>query len=425
MILVNRYFGWIAGVGCTALILTVVIGLGGLLIFRSGTGGVFQVEGSSNEDDVQAAQSDTPEAATDGTTDVVATPMSPAVWSQQTRPREEAFAVTDPSTMEEGTLAALYADVHPGVVNIQIYAEQFGVTRAGAGSGFILDDEGHIVTNQHVVAEASFVTVVFYDGTEVEAEIVGTDADSDLAVVKVDQLPEGVHPLSLGASSAMIPGDWVIAIGNPFSLGSSMTLGIVSAVGRSIPTAETPFSIPSAIQTDAAINPGNSGGPLLNLDGQVVGVNAQIQSTTGTNSGVGFAIPSDVLELVVPTLIEQGAYVWPWLGVSGTDVGLLVQETNDLPRQNGAYIVEVVDDGPAAEAGLQGASGERRVLGQAVPVGGDVVIEIDGEPIENFTELLTGVAFRAPGDRLELTILRGGELQRLTVELVERPANLR
>jgi 2-alkenal reductase len=190
----------------------------------------------------------------------------------------------------ESGLASLYEDVNPGVVNIQVYVERAGMTGAGAGSGFILDEDGHIVTNHHVVADANPVTVIFYDGTEVQAEIVGTDGDSDLAVVRVDELPEGVHPLPLGASSAVSPGDWVIAIGNPFSLGSSMTLGIVSAVGRTIPTAETRFSIPSAIQTDAAINPGNSGGPLLTTNGQVVGVNAQIESTTGTNSGVGFTI---------------------------------------------------------------------------------------------------------------------------------------
>lgn len=280
------------------------------------------------------------------------------------------------------------------------------------------------MTNQHVVVEANVVTVVFYDGTEVEAEIVGTDADSDLAVVKVDQLPEGVHPLSLGASSAVSPGDWVIAIGNPFSLGSSMTLGIVSAVGRTIPTVETPFSIPSAIQTDAAINPGNSGGPLLTMDGQVVGVNAQIQSTTGTNSGVGFAIPSDVVKLVVPTLIEQGAYAWPWLGVSGTDVSLLVQEANDLEMQDGAYIDEVVANSPAAEAGLQGSTAQRPILGQVVPVGGDIIIEVDGKLVEDFTDVLTTVAFRQPKDAVELTVLRDGEQQQVTVELAKRPQNL-
>jgi 2-alkenal reductase len=322
---------------------------------------------------------------------------------------------------EENGLASLYQDVNPGVVNIQVYVERAGMTGAGAGSGFILHEEGHIVTNHHVVADADLVTVVFYDGTELRAEVVGTDTDSDLAVVKVDQLPEGVHPLSLGASSDVSPGDWVIAIGNPFSLGSSMTLGIVSAVGRTIPTAETPFSIPSAIQTDAAINPGNSGGPLLTMDGQAVGVNAQIESTTGTNSGVGFAIPSDVVRLVVPALIEEGAYAWPWLGVTGTDVSLLVQQANDLETQQGAYLDDVIGNSPAARAGLQGSTGRRQISGQTMPVGGDVILEVDGEPIDDFTDLLTTVAFKQPGETVELTILRDGQQQQVTARLAERP----
>ena len=213
----------------------------------------------------------------------------------------------------------------------------------------------------------------------------------------------------------------MIAIGNPFSLGSSMSLGIVSAVGRTIPTQETPFSIPQAVQTDAAINPGNSGGPLLNLDGQVVGVNAQIASSSGTNSGVGFAIPSDVVRRVVPTLIEEGSYSWPWLGVQGGQVNLLLQEANDLDTQEGAYIAVVVENGPAEEAGLQGATAEETILGQNIPVGGDVVVEADGEPIRDFADLLTYIAFRRPGDRVTLTILRDGSRQDVIVELAARP----
>jgi 2-alkenal reductase len=395
--------------------LIVLVGLGGVLFFATGMGDAFQAEGQAAP---QAAEVTTQEV------DVIPTPMPALVQTtEETLGERTSQGATTPMP-EEGTLAALYQDVNPGVVNIQVYLEQAGMTGMGAGSGFILDEEGHIVTNHHVVAEASIVTAIFYDGTEVEAEIVGTDADSDLAVVKVDQLPQGVHPLPLGASSVISPGDWVIAIGNPFSLGSSMTLGVVSAVGRTIPTAETPFSIPSAIQTDAAINPGNSGGPLLTLDGQVVGVNAQIESTSGTNSGVGFAIPSDVVSLVVPALIDDGDYTWPWLGVSGTDVSLLVQEANDLETQGGAYIDEVVENSPAARAGLRGSTGRRQIWGQTVYVGGDVILEADGEPIDDFTDLLTTVAFKQPGDTVELTVLRDGEQRQVTVQLTERPASL-
>jgi 2-alkenal reductase len=311
------------------------------------------------------------------------------------------------------------------VVSIRVYVQRGGTTGQGAGSGFVLDNEGHIVTNNHVVAEAEVVTVIFNNGFEVRAEIVGTDADSDLAVVQVEEMPDGMAPLPLAESGTAEPGDWVVAIGNPFSLGGSMSLGIVSAVGRAIPSGATPFRIPRAVQTDAAINPGNSGGPLLNLDGEVVGVNAQIASGgSGVNSGVGFAIPSEVVRRVVPALIEEGAYPWPWLGVSGLPVNLLVQEANNLPVQQGAYIAQVVDGGPADEAGLQGATGTEAILGSDIPVGGDVVIEADGGPVADFTDLLDYVAFQQPGDTIELTILRDGERQQVTVELAARPEGL-
>jgi 2-alkenal reductase len=338
----------------------------------------------------------------------------------------EGTSATEGMPQIEGvSLTTLYDEVSPGVVSIRVYVQRGGTTGQGAGSGFVLDNEGHIVTNNHVVAEAEVVTVIFNNGFEVRAEIVGTDADSDLAVVQVEEMPDGMAPLPLAESGTAEPGDWVVAIGNPFSLGGSMSLGIVSAVGRAIPSGATPFRIPRAVQTDAAINPGNSGGPLLNLDGEVVGVNAQIASGgSGVNSGVGFAIPSEVVRRVVPALIEEGAYPWPWLGVSGLPVNLLVQEANNLPVQQGAYIAQVVDGGPADEAGLQGATGTEAILGSDIPVGGDVVIEADGEPVADFTDLLDYVAFQQPGDTIELTILRDGERQQVTVKLAARPEGL-
>ncbi|OGO20441.1 MAG: hypothetical protein A2Z14_00865 [Chloroflexi bacterium RBG_16_48_8] len=200
-----------------------------------------------------------------------------------------------------------------------------------------------------------------------------------------------------------------------------MTVGIVSAVGRMLPTGVTAFSIPQAIQTDAAINPGNSGGPLLNLRGEIIGVNAQIAASgTGTNSGVGFAIPSNIVRLVVPVLIERGEYQWPWLGVEGTDVTLSLAIANELDSQGGAYINGVVDGGPAASAGLRGSVGTELVEGLAVPVGGDVVIEADGKPINFFSDLLVAVAFKNPGDTIELTIIRDGVRQQIGVELAPR-----
>ncbi len=411
----SRRFLWIAGLGCTALVLIALLGLGGLIFWTTDAGDAFRAAGQATP---QSAEVTVQESDVVSPLKQVATPVT------EDAPRVGALQGEGNPATGEGGLASLYQDVNPGVVNVRVYIARAGVTGTGAGSGFILDEEGHIVTNRHVVTGADVVTVIFFDGSEVQAEIVGTDTDSDLAVVKVEQLAEGAHPLPLGSSGAVKAGDWVVAIGNPFSLGGSLTLGIVSAVGRTIPAAETPFSIPSAIQTDAAINPGNSGGPLLTTDGRVVGVNAQIESTTGTNSGVGFAIPSDVVGLVVPALIEKGAYAWPWLGVTGTDVGLLVQQANVLPTQDGAYIVDVAENSPAAEAGLRGANREQRVLGQAVPVGGDIVLEVEGESIQDFTGLLTTVAFRQPGDAVELTVLRDGERRQVVVELAERPATL-
>jgi 2-alkenal reductase len=320
------------------------------------------------------------------------------------------------------SLPDLYEQVNPGVVNIQVYVERNGVSGEGAGSGFILDGEGHVVTNNHVVAGAKQVTVIFYNGLEANAEIVGTDDDSDLAVVKVDGLVEGAHPLPLGDSDQVEVGEWVVAIGNPFSLGGSMSLGIVSAKGRSIPSGVAGFVIPEAIQTDAAINPGNSGGPLLNLEGEVIGINAQIASGgSGAGSGVGFAIPSNIIRRVVPVLIADGVYEWPWLGVEGVDLNLIIQQANDLDVQQGAYINTVITGGPADKAGLRGSSGTKQIDVFSVPVGGDVVIKADGQSVTDFDDLLSIVASKNPGAVLMLTILRDGKQQEIAVTLEVRP----
>lgn len=320
------------------------------------------------------------------------------------------------------SLASLYEEVSPGVVNINVFISRNGLAGGASGSGFILDDSGHIVTNQHVVADATSVAVVFYNGDEAQAEIIGTDPDSDLAVIRVDQMPEGVHPIDLGDSDQVRVGDWVVAIGNPFGNQSSMSLGIVSAVGRTIDSIEGVYGIPQAIQTDAAINPGNSGGPLLNLLGEVVGVNAQI-ATNGVraNAGVGFAIPVNIVSKVVPTLIEEGAYVWPYLGVVGSDVNLLLAEANRLDSQQGAYVDDIVDGGPADLAGMRGSLNTVQVDGIPVPVGGDIVLAINGEAISTFDDLLFQVVMSEPGQTIELSVLRDGEMIDLLVELAPRP----
>ena len=346
-----------------------------------------------------------------------------------TEPQSETNAPT-PSSGALGErapdLVTLYQQLNPGVVSIQVLAQRGDLAGQGAGSGFILDDSGYIVTNNHVVSGATQVIVIFYEDTGVEAEVVGTDADSDLAVLKVDALPDGAHSLPLGNSDQVQVGESVVAIGNPFGYESSMTAGIVSAVGRTLPSGLTPFSIPNAIQTDAPINPGNSGGPLLNLRGEVIGVNAQIRTEglTPANSGVGFAIPSNVVRQVAPSLIEKGAYQWPWLGIQGTSVNLFIAQANGLDSQHGAYVSNVLEDGPAAAAGLRGSTREGQVSGLQVPVGGDVIIEADDQPVRSFSDLLYFVALKHPGDTIRLTVLRDGREQQIEVTLEPRPSSI-
>jgi 2-alkenal reductase len=391
-----------AGLGCVVLVLAVLLGAVdfGLL--------PLQVRWSM--------------AGSEATPEPMWTPIPGAAATQEVIPT---FAPPSPEqAMDiEQSFISLCNQLNPGVVNIQVFVQREGIPGAGAGSGFILDEEGHIVTNHHVVAPAARITVIFYDGTEAEAQLIGSDADSDLAVIRVEELAEGAHPLPLGDSDEVEVGAWVVAIGNPFGLGSSMTSGIVSAVGRTIPSAGRSFGIPEAIQTDAAINPGNSGGPLLNLEGEVIGVNAQIVSGgTQANAGVGFAIPANIARRVTPVLIESGAYQWSWLGVRGNSVNLIIVDANNLSTRRGAYIHAVVSDGPADQAGLQGSSGMEMVDGLEVPVGGDVVIEADGQPVDDFSALLVAVSDKSPGDAIELTVLRDGERERVTVELAPRPS---
>jgi S1-C subfamily serine protease len=270
------------------------------------------------------------------------------------------------------------------------------------------------------------VEVVFSDGTIESADVVGEDLHSDLAVVEVVAYPEGVQPIPLGSITDVLVGQTVVAIGNPFGLGGTLTEGIVSALGRTIP-ALTPFSIPESIQTDAAINPGNSGGPLLNLRGQVIGVNAQIE-TTGfdrSNSGVGFAIPVSIIERVVPELIEDGEYEWAWLGVIGGNLSPTLAEVMNLPVEHGAYISQIANDGPAERAGLRGTDDSTIFNSRTLDIGGDVITAVDGQPVGSFGELLIYIALKVtPGQDVTLTVLRDGEYQDIVVTMRERPNSL-
>jgi len=339
------------------------------------------------------------------------------------------FLVPDAVLLQDG-LVQLYENVSPGVVSIQVYSD----LGPGLGSGFVIDREGHIVTNYHVVEVAREVEVHFQNGLKVYGEVLGVDLDSDLAVIKVDVDPEELHPLPLGDSDQLRVGQTVVAIGNPFGLSGTMTVGIVSARGRtleSIRQTETGafFSAGDLIQTDATINPGNSGGPLLNLNGEVIGINRAIQTGAGTflgsssNTGIGFAVSSNILQRVVPTLIAGETYNYPYLGLSSLPSLTLAQaEFLGLPTANGAYIVDIVPGGPADQAGLQAGTQPTQVGG--LFAGGDLIIRVDELDILEFSELLSYMMLnKVPGETMDVTVLRNGEELTLTVTLGERPAS--
>jgi len=284
------------------------------------------------------------------------------------------------------TYADVYRDAIDSVVLIRVFTEG---GRSGQGSGFVYDGQ-HIVTNEHVVADASEVQVRFTDGSWHAAEVVGEDVYSDLAVVQIDDKPSAATPLDLIDGEVAI-GQEVVAIGNPLGLSGSLSAGIVSGVDRTLPAANN-FSIPDAVQTDAAVNPGNSGGPLMTLDGRVAGI---INSGSGDN--IGFAISAALMRRVVPALISDGEYEHAYMGVRLTDVTPLIAEANDLSDARGVYMDEIVDGGPS-EGVLRGSTGEQRVNGTEVPVGGDVVVRMGEEPIQSQQELSTYLA-RRPAPR--------------------------
>lgn len=326
-------------------------------------------------------------------------------------------------TDEDQVLVDMYSRLNPSVVNITVYLNQDGMLDSFAqGSGFVYDDQGHILTNAHVVHGTDGVEVTFSDGLIREATVVGEDLNSDLAVIKVE-LPDGISSIPLGMMDELAVGQTVVAIGNPFGLEGTLTRGIISALGRTIP-ALTVFSIPQAIQTDAAINPGNSGGPLLNLNGEVVGVNAQIETsgTSDSNIGVGFAIPVSIIRRIVPALIETGHYDWPWLGVSGYTVNPSLVKAMNLPVEQGAYVSSLTEDGPALAAGLQATTETITQDGRQVELGGDVITAIDGQPVKTFDDILVYLSLQTnPGQEITLTILRDGKYQDVTLELGTRP----
>ena len=320
------------------------------------------------------------------------------------------------------TLIELFEKSEEGVVKIKVERIGSQVDTGSVGSGFVYDNLGHIITNAHVVDGADKATVTFLDGSQYNAEIIGKDKFTDIAVIKVSEKPRLLHPLQIGDSSLLQVGEQVAAIGNPFGLSGSMTSGIVSQMGRLIATPDTAFSIPDVIQTDAAINPGNSGGPLLNMRGQVIGINTAIQSISGEFVGIGFAVPSNTVSKIVPTLIEEGKYPHPWIGISGKDIDPDLARVLDLKQAKGFLVITVVDGSPADKAGLKGMSQTQIINGEEYPADGDIIIWVDDKEVRKISDILIHLQReKSVGDEMVLGILRDGDFMHLTLKLVERP----
>ncbi|OGD53812.1 hypothetical protein A3K80_05865 [Candidatus Bathyarchaeota archaeon RBG_13_38_9] len=307
---------------------------------------------------------------------------------------------------------------------VQILNRQMGLDGlepAASGSGFIYDKKGNIITNNHVIEEAETIEVTFLDGETVKAVLIGTDPYSDLAVLKVETSQERLKPVTLGNSSELLVGDTIYAVGAPFGLSWSLTKGVVSQIGRTLPTSGG-YSVVGVIQVDAAINPGNSGGPLLNSLAEVVGVNTAIQSETGMFSGVGFAIPADLIQKVVPSLIEKGYYDHSWVGIAGSDVNPSIAEKTDLLESRGFLVISVVEDSPADRAGIRSGNATEVVDGRNMTLGGDVITHIDNQTVRKLEDLLAYLEYSTePGEKIILRVIRDGQILDIEVTLGVRP----
>jgi putative serine protease PepD len=325
------------------------------------------------------------------------------------------------------TVGQIYRDTYRGVVEITVSTSQPGLGTPGnqpaqaQGSGFVIDSDGHIVTNEHVVDKETSVSVRFWNGNTYKASVVGSDQSTDLAVIKVDAPESMLHPLTLGDSSNVTVGDPVVAIGSPFGLEETLTAGIVSAVHRQM-HAPNNFTINDSIQTDAAINHGNSGGPLLDSSADVVGVNAQIAPGNTGNVGVGFAIPSDTVKSIADTLISSGKVEHAYLGVSVQEIPSMVAD--QLSTVAGVEITDVRSNTPAEQANLVGSTGQKTIDGQQYPIGGDIITAIDGQKMSTDEAVQQAIDAHHPGDTIEITYWRKGETKTVNVELATRPAQI-
>jgi S1-C subfamily serine protease len=347
--------------------------------------------------------------------------LPPAVLARPASASGESLTVNEIYKRDAPGVAYIKADI------VQQTQSVFGLPQqqqsTATGSGFLIDEDGHILTNAHVVEGAKNVEVQLGNGDPQSAEIVGTDPSTDVALLKVDNT-DGVSPLPLGESEEVQVGDPVVAIGNPFGLDRTVTSGIVSALQRQI-QAPNGFSISDVIQTDAPINPGNSGGPLIDGDGKVIGINSQIESQSGGNEGVGFAVPIKTAIDVVNQLQSGGEIQHAYLGISGADITTDVARALNLAVDQGVLVEQVLANGPADDAGIKGPTGEATVAGQTIPSGGDIITEIDGKAVTGMDDLISVVNEHKPGDEITLTVWSSGQQKDVTVKLGDRPSNVR
>ena len=421
------------------------------LVFLSACSTAVQVKTNPNVP-VAAASSST---TTDSTTSAAPAPLQQVAQAQPvqaqatTAPGQPVIADNSLLNSYQSTLETIYSQVDPSVVSIHVVSQTtttnsplnpLGRNRGGTqapqvsealGSGFVWDSTGDIVTNNHVVDGATSIDVTFSDGKNYPAKVVGTDVYSDLAVIKSDAPASELHPVSVADASQVKVGQVTIAIGNPYGLQNTMTVGVVSGLGRTLPagsqnttTTGPTYSIPDIIQTDAAINPGNSGGVLLNDQGQVIGVTAAIKSTSSANAGIGFVIPSTILNNVIPDLIKTGSHQHPYLGLSGMSLSADINNAMSLnPQQQGALVETVTPGDPADKAGLQASSKSITVGSSSVNVGGDVIIAINNTPVTSMDDLIAYLETSTTvGQKVTLTILRNGQQISVDVTLGTRPS---
>lgn len=335
------------------------------------------------------------------------------------------FTMTEALTKEEENNISIYKKASKAVVHITTITVKQDffmrlVPREGMGSGVIIDKQGHILTNNHVIKDARRIEVTIANGKKLQGMLIGTAPFNDIAIIRIDASPNELHPLLLGDSQDLQVGQKVFAIGNPFGLDSTLTTGIISSLGRSLDTEEG-YVIEDLIQTDAAINPGNSGGPLLDSSGEVIGINTAIFSPSGGSVGIGFAVPVDTIKIVVPELIKKGYVSYPWLGVSLYPLQPGLASALNLNVEWGALILEVAPGGPADRAGLRGGSQMVQLGNIILPVGGDVVVSINGKPIVSSDELLRILRKYRPGEKVTLGIVRNKKYRERSVLLGERP----